>query len=286
MEGNNVIQPDLVRMVTVRPLDLPDFSNPPVAETVLSVQFDRLSAIRTAHFGLFWGELRDRFPETAEQVELPSVIERQPDQLQPSVGIQFEALEAPPSPRFWFVNKDGTELIQLQRDRFLKNWRKTGETDSYPRYERIRQGFDSDLECFLKFVTLNKLGTVRVNQYEVSYVNHIVAGEGWKTHSEIERVFTCWRQPIATHPGQVQDLAFRARYPIYNKDGIFVGRLYATLQSATRLTDGTPMFVFDLTARGQCVDGIDFFDLGRECIVRSFAEFTTPTMHHIWGRRR
>src|ERR1700732_1108441 len=110
-------------MVTARPLDLPDFSNPPVAESFLSAQFDRLSGMKTAHFGLYWGEIRDRFPETAEQVELPSVIERQVNQTQIGVGIQFEALEAPPPPRFWFVNQKGTELIQLQRDRFLKNWR-------------------------------------------------------------------------------------------------------------------------------------------------------------------
>jgi len=272
-------------MVTARPLDLPDFGSPPVAEKVLSVQFDRLSAMRTAHFGLYWGELRDRFPETAEQVELPSIVERQVGQSQLGVGIQFEALEAPLAPRFWFVNRQGTELIQLQRDRFLKNWRKTGEGDAYPRYERVREGFDRDFSDFGRFVARNELGALRVNQHEVSYVNHIVAGDGWEHHTDIDKVFTLWRQPASPVPGPVQDLSFRARFPIYSKSGSFVGRLYATLQSATRLTDGAPMFVFELTARGQAEEGEDFFDIGREWIVRSFAEFTTPIMHRVWGRR-
>ena len=49
--------------MTTRPSDLPDFSNPPVVETVLSVQFDRLSAARTANFGLYWSEMTRRFPK-------------------------------------------------------------------------------------------------------------------------------------------------------------------------------------------------------------------------------
>jgi uncharacterized protein (TIGR04255 family) len=271
-------------MVTARPADLPDFSNPPVAETVLSLQFDRLSAMRTAHFGLYWGEVHDRFPTTEEHGELVSIIERFPDQLQPAVGIQFEAFEAPPT-RFWFVDELGTELIQLQRDRFIKNWRKAGEGDQYPRYERVRAGFDRDFNQFVEFVSRNQLGTIRVNQCEVTYINHIVAGRGWKSHADVGQVFTVWQQPRSAYPGQAQDLTFRARFPILDKRGEFVGRLHVTLQSVRRLSDGVPMFVLDLTARGQIGENSDFFDLGREWIVRAFTELTTPMMHEIWGRR-
>ncbi len=94
-------------MVSVRPLDLPDFANPPVVETVLSVQFDKLSLMRTAHVGLYWNQIRDAYPVTREQIELPSVIERS-ELSAPSVGIQFQALEAPPMPRFWFTNDQET----------------------------------------------------------------------------------------------------------------------------------------------------------------------------------
>jgi hypothetical protein len=57
------------------------------------------------------------------------------------------------------------------------------------------------------------------------------------------------------------------------------------MQSVVRLKDNAPMFVFDLTARGQIGDGTDFFDLGREWIVRSFKNLTTPEMHQVWGIR-
>jgi uncharacterized protein (TIGR04255 family) len=272
-------------MVTARPLDLPDFSDPPVAETVLSVHFDRLSALQTAHFGQYWGEVQDRFPVTEEHGELPSFVELSPEQPQPSVGIQFQALEAPPTPRFWFTDQRGTELIQVQKDRFIKNWRRTGDGDLYPRYERVRSGFDEDFSDFAQFVSRNKLGTIRVKQCEVTYINHIVAGQGWKTHADLEKVFTVWRQPRSIFPGKAQDLMFRARFPIFDHSGSFAGRLHVTLQPVTRLLDGAPMFVLELTARGQIGEETDFFDLGREWIVRSFAALTTPTMHKIWGRR-
>lgn len=273
-------------MVTARPLDLPDFENPPVVETVLSVQFDRLSALRTAHFGLYWGEVRNRFPITEEHGELPSLLEQSNEQPQPAVGIQFQALEAPPTPRFWFTDQQGTELIQVQRDRFIKNWRKTGDGALYPRYESVRAAFDQDFLDFARFVSHNQLGTIRVKQCEVTYINHIVAGAGWETHADIDKVFTMWRQPQSSYPGQAQDLTLRARFPISDNGGGFLGRLHVTLQPVTRLLDGVPMFLLELTARGQVGEGTDFFDSGREWIVRSFAELTTPAMHKIWGRRK
>jgi uncharacterized protein (TIGR04255 family) len=271
--------------MTERPSDLPDFSNPPVVETVLSVQFDRLTAARTAHFGLYWREVMDRFPKTEERTELQPVIERLPELSPSAVGIQFEALEAPPTPRFWFTNSDGTELIQLQRDRFIKNWRKVGQGDLYPRYEHVREGFERDFAGFREFVSRHELGTVHINQCEVSYINHIVAGEAWQAHAEIGKVFTVWHQPAASIPGAAQDVTFRARFPISDSTGTFAGRLHVTMQPAVHLADGLPMFMFDLTARGQVGDGTDFFDLGRKWIGRSFKELTTHEMHQVWGIR-
>lgn len=272
-------------MTQLRPSDLPDFSNPPVVETVLSVQFDRLALMRTAHFGMYWRGIYDRFPKTEERVELPRIVEPPPQQLPSGVGIQFEALEAPPAPRFWFANEKGTELIQVQKDRFIKNWRKTGDGDEYPRYESVRDGFDRDFSGFREFVSKRQLGEVRVNQCEVTYINHIFAGKGWETHADIDKVFTLWQQPSAAFPGRAQDTAFHSRFQIADSRGNFVGRLHVKVSPVIRPPDGCPMFLLELTARGQIDESMSFFDLGREWIVRSFKSITTPMMHEIWGIR-
>lgn len=271
--------------MTVRPADLPDFENPPVVETLLSVQFDRLSLPKVAHFGLYWDEIRSRFPQTEEQGELPTITERFPDQPQANFGIQLQTLAAPPAPRFWFINKEGTELIQVQRDRFIKNWRKAGDQDQYPRYEHVKLGFDQDFGRFTEFVSRNELGTVRVNQCEVTYINHIVAGQGWETHADIEKVFTSWHQPVTALPGPAEEIAFRAKFPILDDSSSFCGRLHVAVQPVRRITDSKPMFLMELTARGQIDAGTEFFDLGRRWIVKTFAELTTPLMHNVWGRR-
>ncbi len=273
-------------MVAQRPGDLPDFARPPVVETVLSAQFEPLGRIRAAHFGVFWNQIRDQYPKTEERPPLDAVIERFPEPARHPVGLQLPLVEAPLLPRFWFTHRDENELIQLQADRFIKNWRKSGEGDAYPRYERVRVRFEEDFRHFQEFVAREKLGPIEVNQCEVTYVNHIVAGEGWERHDELDRVFTVWRHPAAPFPGRAEDAMFRARFPIRDGSGNPVGRLHAEVQAAVRNSDGKPMFVLNLTARGMSGRSTEFFDLGREWIVRSFVELTTEKMHRVWERKR
>jgi uncharacterized protein (TIGR04255 family) len=274
-------------MAKRRPEDLPDFENPPVVETVLSVQFETLIQMRAAHLGLIWQEFRDRFRRTEERPPLEPVFEKSPQQNKPRLGVQLQALENIPVPRCWFLNQEGTELMQVQPDRFIKNWRKVGEGDLYPRYEKVRAAFEADFARFRALLAAQELGSPRVNQCEVTYVNHIVAGEGWENYSEVDKVFRVWQQPPEhSLPGRAEDVTWHARFPITGTDGKLLGRLHAVVQPAVRITDDRPMFVFNLTARGQVGDSLDFFDLGREWVVRSFAEMTTEKMHRIWRRRQ
>lgn len=73
------------------------------------------------------------------------------------------------------------------------------------------------------------------------------------------------------------------RYPIVN-EGKQVGRLQVDIQAAVREKDNIPMYVMTLTARGMVGKGVDFFDLGRQAVVNSFAQLTTPEMRKIWRR--
>jgi hypothetical protein len=41
----------------------------------------------------------------------------------------------------------------------------------------------------------------------------------------------------------------------------------------------------NLTARGLYGNGFDFFDLGRQWIVKSFEQLTTEGMHRIWRKK-
>ncbi len=124
---------------------LPDFSNPPVIEVALSVQFEPIAALRTPQIGLLWEEFRPRFQKTEEYPPLNAVIEKFGLPEAHKSDIQVQMLPSPPVPRVWFLNETGTELVQVQQDRFVHNWRKVGTGDVYPRYERVREVFRNEL---------------------------------------------------------------------------------------------------------------------------------------------
>jgi uncharacterized protein (TIGR04255 family) len=267
--------------------DLADFDNPPVVETVLSAQFERITALRTVHLGLFWHRVKGEFPDTQEHPPLPPVFEQAREPVPQAVQLRFETQDTLPLQRLWLLNATGTEMMQIQNDRFIKNWRKTAPDAEYPHYEpAIKPAFERDFKKFQTFLADEKLGEIKVTQCEVTYVSHIVAGEGWSKRDEIEKIFTFWKQPPAhPYPGRAEDFACHARFPILGPDGEWIGRLHVDVQSAVSISDNKPMYALNLTARGMYGTGIEFFDIGRQWIVKSFEHLTTEHMHEIWRKK-
>ncbi len=271
--------------------NLPDFANPPLAEVALSVQFEPLEKLRTPQIGLLWNEFRQRFPATEEHAPLDSEFERFGIPRTSAPIVRMQMLETLPVPRVWFLNEAGTELIQVQQDRFIHNWRKVGEGDAYPRYERLRQTFQSELEAFQAIVAREQCGEIVPNQCEVTYVNHIVAGEGWTNHGQLSQVLTMFQTNYSDDRlGEPEDARLSIRFILRDDDQKPIGRLHAAVQPVFRREDNQPMFVVTLTARfrpaGERIeDVLCCLDRGREVIVRAFASMTTPQMHQVWGRK-
>lgn len=269
---------------------LPEFSNPPVVEVAISVQFDAIKKLRTPQLGLLWSEFRKDFPVTEEHPPLDQVFERfgLPPKLG-GAGVQLQMLDAPPVPRCWFLNDAGTELIQVQPDRFIHNWRKRQGQDNYPRYENLRRTFATELSRFEAFLVREQLGSLAPNQCEVTYVNHIILAES-EHHGQLSRVLA----PItlAYTDGfleAAEDIRAALRYVIKNERGQPIGRLHIAAEPAFRTSDSHPMYVLTLTARGEpggssIEEILRFMDIGRDWIVRAFADVTTTEMHQRWGR--
>ena len=271
--------------------NLPDFANPPLAEVALSVQFESLEKLRTPQIGLLWREFRQRFPVTEEHAPLDSEFERFGISRTSAPVVRMQMLETLPVPRVWFLNETGTELIQVQPDRFVHNWRKVGEGDEYPRYEHLRQTFQSELESFQAILAREDWGAIVPNQCEVTYVNHIVAGEGWTNHGQLSQVLTVFQTDYSDDRlGEPEDARLAMRYILRDDDQKPIGRLHAAVQPVFQRADNQPMFVLTLTARfrppGERIeDVLCCLDRGREVIVRAFASMTTPQMHQLWGRK-
>jgi uncharacterized protein (TIGR04255 family) len=269
--------------------DLPDFDNPPLVETVLSAQFDKLAGMRSVHFGLFWQRVRDEFPNAEEHAPLPPVFEQPGDVAPQAVQLRFDPQETLSLPRLWLLNKGGSEIMQIQNDRFIKNWRKGPANADYPHYTPVlKPAFERDFKEFSSFAAEQDLGPIKITQCEVTYVSHIVSGEGWDRRDEIDRILTFWKQPSAdeTYPGKAEDFGCRIRFPIFGPKNEWIGRLHVEVQPAIQIADNKPMYALNLTARGIYGIGIEFFDIGRRCIVKSFEHLTTEHMHAIWRKKK
>ena len=270
---------------------LPEFNNPPLTEVVLSVQFEEIKNLSLPRLGLLWNQYRDRFPITQQHQRLAHIIEKfgqQPPQ-QREVKIEFSQLPPVPDARLWFINRDETELIQVQQDRFIRNWRKSGTDSTYPRFEKIRENFVKDLEVFEKFLQKENLDQIKPSQGEVTYVNHILPGNGWENHSQISKIFSFWNQNPEMETELVpEETRFDTKYIIRNQDNDPCGRLHINLEPAFRRSDKKPIFILRMTARGHSGssqrDILAFFNQAHEFIVRSFTAITTETMHQEWER--
>jgi len=278
------------RTARERPAGLADFDRPPVNEVFLSIQFASLSGLQSGHIGLLWNTLRKEYPTIIEQGPLNPVFETfgPTSGMQPP-SVQIQMLLAPPMSRFWFQEASGEELVQIQQDRIIHNWRSQDVANRYPRYESIRARFVSEVDRLMAFLRTEKLGELKPNQCEVSYTNIIEFPDGSNPHHHLERITPLWAgrysEPL---PLEFENAAAQARYILRNGDKPY-GRIYVNFSPAQRLTDQKPVVRLEILARGKPDDGsIDaafrLLDVEREAIVRTFAAVTTPEMHKIWGR--
>jgi uncharacterized protein (TIGR04255 family) len=272
-----------------RPADLPDFRAPPVTEVVLGVQFNALDRFLSPHLGLVWDRFRSQFPLVEEHPPLAPVFETfgPYPQFMPTMGIQIGA--GAPMARVFFINPDRTQLLQIQRDRFLHNWRKIGEGDTYPRFERMLASFRTGLQAFVEVITEAGLGTVVPNQCEVSYINQISVPEGSDVFGVIESLFKEHPAQLALNDlGRPEDLRFLLRYVIRDSSNVPSGRLIVAVEPAVR-PDGAAIIQLTLTARGKPASAdlesvMDFLERGRIYVVRTFTELTSDAMHRSWER--
>jgi uncharacterized protein (TIGR04255 family) len=273
-------------MNSQRPADLPDFQSPPLTEVILGVQFDVIPGFLTPHFGLIWERFRAVFPHVEEHPSLQPVFETFGPNPQ-MLALQFTM--QPIAPRLFFINDSRTELLQVQKDRFLHNWRKVGEGDSYPRFERMLQNFEGGLTTYFDAIVSAGLPTPVPNQCEVTYINQIPVPEGRSLSELTADLFGQHAGNLMLQDlGEAEDLRFMLRYLMRDNSGTPFGRLIASAEPARR-ADGQTIVQLTMTARGRPLmpdtGGIvDFLKSGRSSVVKGFTHLTGSKMHKLWGR--
>lgn len=110
---------------------LPDYEDPPVVETVLGVQFAPLQGWSVPHFGLFWNEIKNEYPNFQVQPPVPGDVGFSVGlEIGPRVAPRLEVSAIAPV-RCWLFNESRSRLIQVQSDRFMHNWIKAAPGQPY-----------------------------------------------------------------------------------------------------------------------------------------------------------
>jgi uncharacterized protein (TIGR04255 family) len=239
---------------------------------------------------MLWELYKDRYPNIEEHPKFPPVFETfglptpQPGpQITFSTGV--EAL------RYWFVSADSKELLQVQSDRLVHNWRRQQPEAPYPRYETQRENFASELALFRKFLIDGKRGDIELNQCEVTYINHITLPDVKDPASKFGNVFTVWSENYSDkYLPEIERSTFNISYVIPGEKDQPFGRLHVIAQPAFKKATSERLIQLTLTMRGRppgpsIESGLEWLDKGREIVVRAFASITRPEMHALWGRK-
>lgn len=266
---------------------LPDFAQPPVDEVALSLQYPPIAGFNVTHFGLFWQCIRGDYPKSEIKPPIPNVTEEFGPGAAFTRQMKFALLELPEI-RCWYLDECRNRLVQVQRDRFVINWRKVTGTETYPRYPDVRDRLEREWRRFCDFLTSEGLERPQINQCEVLYVNNIEYDKGWSGYGQLDQVIAALATPKAKNrflPAP-ERMTMNVIYPF----GENAGRLYVNFSPVLRARDGKEVLQMTLTARGAPRSSSDddvfaWLDLGRKWVVRGFADFTTDTMHKVWGKQ-
>lgn len=257
---------------------LPDFEDPPAVETALGVRFAPVPGWNVFHYGLLLSIFDADYPV---------------HQLRPPIGNSEITIPQPEDDfsgipvRCWFINDQSTELIQVQSDIFIRNWRKTATSPEYLHYDFIRPRFQSDWTKFKEFLSSNHLPPPDVWQCEVTYINQFVRGREWHDFKDLGELFPIWsdRQasPLMSRP---QMATFSVAYAMPDNTGF----LQFVSQPGIRSSDGAEIIQLTVSALGrprssEDADILQWMDSGRAAVVEGFTDFTSRSAHSIWRRR-
>ena len=257
------------------PTILPSYKKPPVNEVYCGLRYRSLEKFKIPHLGLLWDKFREQYPKIEHALPVEST---------PGILYVDNATNLP-LPRLWFINEQDNKLVQFQVDQFYFNWRQRG--DDYPRYPQIIAGFETVIETIKRFFADHNLGELEPTGYELTYINHIPKGQGWKSAGDVGHVF---KNFMWTNSGQFLGEPLNVAWNMVFQLPESKGTMVVKLNQATRKEDNTQILVLTLTVKGQPeqlsndITLHDWYDIAHEWIVRGFTDLTTPEMNAIWER--
>lgn len=251
------------------------YENPPINEIVCGVLFDEIKGLQTAHFGKLWQKFSPDFMASEDQ----SLIDPIPAEDLSNRGLH-------PLPRVLFIHKDDNEIIQVQRNRFHHNWRKTRYDDKYPGYETVIENFEKHLSSFQEFLAEEELGNLVPNGYEITYVDLILENAGWETLNNLGHIFPSFvtlkdRNRLLA---DIRGINWSMTFGLPNDSG----QLQLSIRNDQRLGDGRQLLRIESTAfNDQPYNPMrNWFNYAHDVLAEAFTNLMSDEIQYqLWGRK-
>jgi uncharacterized protein (TIGR04255 family) len=262
-----------------------EFENPPITELAVSLFHVPLAELKAQHIGIYWTRVRDRYPICQQQTVVV------PSESQASPLLRPVAEETFPLPRFWFYSNDQPTLVQVQRDAFMFNWRRSPTSaTTYPHYESVIKDFWREFEnyhSFIREITDGK-SLDPIKRCELNYINLITPNEMFANQGQLVNVLppVAGFYDIQTHDRHLVGLNATVSYQVGPTLHIDLA-----IRSGRRADTGEPAAVLDIKAHGVPADlslyaAHLWYDSAHDATYKLFLEATAKQVQEtIWKPR-
>ena len=251
------------------------YENPPIDEIICGIRFGSIEQLRSGHLGILWQKFRRDFPNIEDQ-NLVGPVSRGDSENSNNILL----------PRVWFIHENENELIQVQYNRFLHNWRKIRLDDEYPGYDKIIENFEKYLSRFREFLVEENLGNLVTKEYELSYIDLIPRGYGWENFGDLGKVFPS----LLSSTGQsilstnISSINWQTILDLPNNHG----RLRIAIRSAARISDNHQLLHIEFNAHGNRQDESMrvWFDIAHNAVTELFSNLVSKEIQEkFWGQK-
>ncbi len=252
------------------------FHNPPINELVIATYFNPpLFTLRNEHIGLFWSRIRDEFPAVEQQAPVGGAEAFE------HIGGEFF-----PMPRFWFVAEDNVNLIQLQKNAFMLNWRRRDA--QYPHFaENLKPVFDKYFRVFEDFAREDAgVQDIKIDLCELTYINTIDVCEYWQGPQDTAKVIPSFAIPETGIESSAAP-AFNCTYVYVPSNDL---QLRVSIRNAeVAAKPGTPVLVLEIKASGRLGQvgkstADEWFERAHDAIIASFVGMTSEDIQRTYWK--
>ena len=262
-----------------RPRHLLDFTDPPLDEVVVGVQFAPVPGYKSVHSMKVWELFEREFPKVAEQPLIETEFETFGGS-NVDIGPRIRVGAPPIGSRLWFMSGDENHLLQFQSDRLIANWRRYPNPQPYPRFEGISESFSGNLQKLAEHFSSEFGYSIDVNQAEVAYIN-IIPVDDFSGAGD-------WLSLCNNLELSLEGLSLNFSEVISDEKNRPFARLMYEIQSVFTVDGKKKALRLSLTYKGKpkgndIASAMEFLTGGRDAIVARFGEITTKSAHKKWG---